>query len=144
MAAVVNVDVDHLRGGDGVFDRLLRRLEDGIQQRAAFDGTRRSEGERDENAARRLHGLLPRSTGIARGEDVIQRDRPPCVSGQGRERGGVGGGHGWFFFLGVGSVEGIVRWVFSCLAGVLSFRVNLITCPSDNFPSLKSWRTSIR
>ena len=81
MAAVVNVDVDCLRGGDGVFDRLLLRLEDGIQQRAAFDGTRRSKGEREEDAARGLHRLLPRGTGIARGEDVIQRNRPTFVAG---------------------------------------------------------------
>ena len=94
MTAVVNVDVDCLRSGDGVFDRLLRRLEDGIQQRTAFDSTRRSKGERDEGAARHLHGLLPRGTGIARGEDVIQRNRPAFVAGQGRSGRGIGAGGG--------------------------------------------------
>ena len=94
MATVVNVDVDRLRGGDGVSDRLLRRLEDGIQQRAAFDGTRRSKGERDEDAACGLHRLLPRGAGIARGEDVIQRNCPAFVAGQGRDGRGVGAGGG--------------------------------------------------
>ena len=55
--------------------------KDGVQKRAAFNRAGGDEGKREQHAALREHRLLPRHAGIARGEDVIQRNRPAFVAG---------------------------------------------------------------
>ena len=68
--------------------------KDGVQKRAAFNRAGGDEGKREQHAALREHRLLPRHAGIARGEDVIQRNRPAFVAGQGRDGRGIGAGGG--------------------------------------------------
>ena len=96
MAAVVHCFKPHTRVADERPDSGECGGKDGVEQRAAFDGAGSDEGEREQHAALLQHRLLPRHTGIARGEDGVKRDRFAFGRGQGGGNGAVvqGVGHG--------------------------------------------------